>query len=211
MSGNPQHLAHAEQLLALLRSDFGLPRETRTVIAVAGESGSGKSVTAANLAAVLRAAGVGTAIIHQDNYFVRPPHTNHEYRLQVNLASVGPREVQLDLIQSQIAAFRAGAADVSAPVVNYPENRFDTQVLDFSLAQMLVVEGTYALLLDDTDIRIFLTATWEDTDERRRERNRDIDVPIIATILGMEHEIISRQRARADIIIDRDFRIMLPG
>ena len=61
------YMQHAERLLALLQSDFGVPRATRTVIAVAGESGSGKSVTAIDLAAVLTRAGIHTAIIHQDN------------------------------------------------------------------------------------------------------------------------------------------------
>jgi uridine kinase len=68
-----QFIERAEQLLTLLRTDFGIPRTTRTVIAVAGESGSGKSVTAIDLAAVLNRAGIGAAIIHQDDYFIRPP------------------------------------------------------------------------------------------------------------------------------------------
>ena len=46
------------------------------MIGVAGESGSGKSVTATALVAALDAAGVRTAIIHQDDYFLRPPRTN---------------------------------------------------------------------------------------------------------------------------------------
>lgn len=201
-----QFMERAERLLALLRSDFHLPRATRTVIAVAGESGSGKSVTAIDLAAVLNRAGIRTAIIHQDNYFVRPPRTNHEHRL-TDLGSVGPVEVQMDLIGEQIRAFRNGDAAVVAPVVDYPGNRFLTQVLDFSATEVAVVEGTFALFLDDTDIRIFLEATYEDSAERRRARNRDIDAPIIATILDIEHRIIAPQVERADIVISRTYEI----
>ena len=205
-----EYMQRAEKLLALLQSDFGVPRATRTVIAVAGESGSGKSVTAIDLAAVLDRAGIRSAIIHQDNYFVRPPRTNHEHRL-TDIGSVGPGEVQMDLIGEHMRAFRAGHAAVTAPVVDYPGNRFLTQQLDFSATDVLVVEGTYALFLDDTDIRIFLEATYADSAERRRARDRDPDAPIIATILDIEHRIIAPQVTRADIVISRTYDIARRG
>ncbi len=195
----------ADQLLALLRSDFDVPRAARTVIAVAGESGSGKSVTAIDLAAVLNDAGIATVIIHQDNYFVRPPRTNHEHRL-TDLGSVGPQEVQMDLIAANMKAFRAGAA-VTAPVVDYPGNRFLTQTLDFADTQVLVVEGTYALLLDGWDIGIFLLANYHDTAPRRKARNRDIDDPFVDQVLEIEHQLIAPQALRADVLLDRDFEI----
>jgi uridine kinase len=201
-----QFIERAEQLLTLLRTDFGIPRTTRTVIAVAGESGSGKSVTAIDLAAVLNRAGIGAAIIHQDDYFIRPPRTNHEHR-ERDITSVGPQEVQLDLIGQHIAEFRAGAAAITGPAVNYAENRFETRTIPLAGCNVLVVEGTYVLHLDDTDIRIFLEATYQDTVEARRERNRDIDAPFVQQVLQIEHGIIARQRARADIVISRDYRI----
>jgi uridine kinase len=195
----------ADSLLALLRSDFGFPRATRSVIAVAGESGSGKSVTAIDLVTVMTAAGIKSEIIHQDNYFIRPPRTNHEHRLQ-DLTSVGPHEVQLDLIREHMRAFRAGDA-VDSPVVDYPGNRFVSQRLDFAQTAVLVVEGTFALLIGGQDIGVFLRATWQDTAGRRKARNRDIDDPIIDTILGIEHDIIAPQADLADILLDRDFEI----
>lgn len=197
----------ADALLALLRRDFGIPRTARTVIAVAGESGSGKSVTATDLASALNDAGIRTAIIHQDNYFVRPPRTNHEFRL-TDLSSVGPQEVQMDLIQEQMRAFRAGEV-VSAPIVDYAGNRFLSELLDFSGADVLVVEGTYALRLDGVDIAVFLEATWKDTEGRRKARNRDIDDPFVDQVLDIEHRLIAPQRARADILLDRDYNIAL--
>ena len=197
----------ADALLALLRRDFGIPRTARTVIAVAGESGSGKSVTASDLASALNDAGIRTAIIHQDNYFVRPPRTNHEFRL-TDLSSVGPQEVQMDLIQEQMRAFRAGEV-VSAPIVDYAGNRFLSELLDFSGADVLVVEGTYALRLDGVDIAVFLEATWKDTEGRRKARNRDIDDPFVDQVLDIEHRLIAPQRARADILLDRDYNIAL--
>lgn len=184
----------------------GLLDGRRLVVGVAGESGSGKSTAASDLAAALSARGVRSAVIHQDNYFVRPPRTNHAFRLQ-DLGAVGPHEVQLDLIAEHVAAFRRGDVRVTAPRVNYPENRFDEEIRDFSAIQVLVVEGTYVLMLDGLDVRVFLEATHEDTHERRMARNRDIWEPVIDTILGIEHRLIAPQAERAHWIIDRSFRL----
>jgi uridine kinase len=43
--------------------------------------GSGKSMTATGLARELTTTGIATELIHQDDWFFRPPRTNHEYRL----------------------------------------------------------------------------------------------------------------------------------
>ncbi len=177
----------------------------RLVIGVAGESGSGKSTAAAQLADLLNARGIPTAFINQDNYFIRPPRTNHEFRLQ-DLANVGPHEVQLGLIGEHIEAFRAGAT-ITAPEVNYPDNRFERTTRDFAGLQVLIVEGTYMLMLDGLDVRVFLQATHRDTHERRMARNRDIWEPIIDTILDIEHRLIAPQADRAHWLIDREFHL----
>ena len=200
------HLALARSLSSMLREIVALGPDGRTVIAIAGESGSGKSITATALAHVLSADGLPTVVLHQDDYFLRPPRANHEHRC-ADLASVGPHEVDLALLASHLTAFRAGLADVAAPRVDYPSDSFLTWRLDFSRAVVLVVEGTYVLHLDDIDIEIFLEATHRDTAERRRRRNRDVDAPIIDRILAIEHELIAPQASRARIVIDRDFTI----
>lgn len=196
----------ASTLLRRLTATRGITPSARPVIGIAGESGSGKSVTALALVSALREAGYHPAVLHQDDYFLRPPRTNHEYRL-LDLAHVGPHEVDLRRLASHIAAFRARERQVPLPRVDYPGNRFDTEVTDFGDSDVLVVEGTYVLQLADLDARIFLCATHEDTAERRRVRARDVDAPVMNDILSIEHALISPQAKRADIVIDRDFRI----
>lgn len=201
---DPLNTTAVTQLVQQLANDGWLDGRP-LVIGVAGESGSGKSTAAEQLAQLLNARGVPTAFINQDNYFIRPPRTNHEFRLQ-DLANVGPHEVQLSLIAEHIAAFRKGAT-VTAPQVNYPANRFDSAARSFAGLQALIVEGTYVLMLDDLDVTVFLQATHRDTHERRMTRNRDIWEPIIDTILDIEHRLIAPQADRADWLIDREFHL----
>ena len=196
-----------QQLLSVLNVRWRSNTTQRRVVGVAGESGSGKSMTADGLARACNDAGLRALVLNQDNYFFLPPRTNHEHRIE-SLDNVGVHEVNLALIASHIAAFRAGASDVVAPLVDYPGNRFMTQTFNFAKFELLIVEGTYVLQLDDLDVRIFLEATHEDTQERRRIRNRDIDAPIVAQLLAIEHEIIARQAAVADVLIDSDFQLI---
>jgi uridine kinase len=202
----PEYSVLAESLRLLLERDFAVGRGGRVVVGVAGESGSGKSVTAASLARALTAAGVPTGVLHQDDYFVRPPRTNHEHRLR-DLGAVGPHEVDLARLAEHVAAFRAGRDAVDGPLVDYPGDRFVTQRHDFAGLAVLVVEGTYVLTLPDLDVRVFLEATHEDTRARRLARARDVDDPIIDVILGIEHARIAPQAAVADVFIDRDFTV----
>ena len=202
----PNAAALARALASLAIDHLRLPRPDRIVIAIAGESGSGKSVTATGLAQQLGAAGIRATVLHQDDYFILPPRTNHEHRL-LDLANVGPHEVDLPRLQSHVDAFRAGARAIEGPAVDYPGNRFVTRHHDWSNVQVLIVEGTYVFRLRDLDLRVFLEATHEDTRERRRVRNRDIDAPIIDEILTIEHALIAPQSALADIVIDHDFVI----
>jgi uridine kinase len=192
--------------LARLVVERGLTARVRSVVGVAGESGSGKSVTAASLARELGAMGHAALVLHQDDYFVLPPRANHLAR-ERDIGHVGPREVNLALMQSHVEAFRAGADGVDAPAVDYAADRFDTRHIDFGGVAVLVVEGTYVLTLDDLDLRILLEATYADTRDRRRARARDVDAPFVEQVLAIEHEIIARQAARADLIVDRQFAI----
>ena len=200
-----RHLTFARSLADLLDAELGLGRVSRPVVAIAGESGSGKSITATALAEVLRERGRRVVVLYQDDYFVRPPRVNHEHRC-VDLGSVGPQEVNLALLAAHVAAFRA-SRDATGPRVDYASDSFTTRELPLANADVLVVEGTYVLQLADADIRIFLEATHEDTAERRRLRNRDVDAPIVDQVLAIEHTLIAPQAERAHVLIDANFAI----
>lgn len=206
----PEFAATANELLRHLEPVLSAPRPGGPVIAVAGESGSGKTVTAVALARALEERGLETAILHQDDYFRLPPRVNHEHRRE-SLEHVGPHEVNLALMQQHIADFRARRSDVDAPLVDYPTDRFLTRRLDFSATGALVVEGTYVLMLDDLDARIFLEATHDDTRQRREARARDVHEPFVDDVLRLEHQLIAPQAERAELILDRDFRIRARG
>lgn len=200
----PEYAASARALLALLDGALGLVSRQRPVIGVAGESGSGKSATAASLARELTVAGRPAVVLHQDDFFHLPPRRNHARR-EEDIAWVGPGEVNLELIESAIDAFHTGTDVVTLPSVDYEADRFDARRVSFGDVRVLVVEGTYALRLAALDVRIFLEATYADTRVRRKARARDVDSPFVERVLAIEHEIVARQFEVADVVLDRTF------
>jgi len=197
-----EYAAVADALMAKL-AERGLLARERIVIGVAGESGSGKSVTAMSLSRALEAAGHRALVLHQDDYFHLPPRANHAAR-EADISWVGPSEVNLALLQAHVSAFREGR-DVDAPLTNYAADQFDSHRVEFAGVSVLIVEGTYVLGLEDLDVRIFLEATYADTIERRRARARDVDSPFVERVLAIEHGLIAPQSASADLIVDRAF------
>ncbi len=201
-------IALAESLAHVLATRLSLRvGSARTVLAVAGESGSGKSTTALSLACALERAKLTTIVLHQDDYFLRPPATNHAHRA-ADIGSVGPQEVDFALLSEHAAAFRRGDRVSNAPRVDYPGNRFIAHEIDFARAAVLVIEGTYVLAHVAADVRIFLKATYRDTLGRRRARNRDIDSPFVEEVLAIEHVMVAAQSSLADIVIEANGAIV---
>ena len=199
----PEYAKLAQRLVAILVERGVLARE-RVVIGVAGESGSGKSVTATSLARALEAEGHEALVLHQDDYFHLPPRANHAAR-ERDITRVGPGEVNLALLQSHVAAYRNGSTRIDKPSANYPADRFDVDHVDLRDVKVLLLEGTYVVALTDLDIRIFMEATSADTLARRRSRARDVDSPFVERVLVIEHEVIAKQAALADVVVDIHF------
>jgi len=185
-----------------------LPNHQRLVITVAGESGSGKSETAAALAEALGRRGVDSVVFQQDDYFVYPPKSNDRARRD-DIDWVGPGEVRLDLLDEHLQAFRDGATRLTKPLVRYAEDRIDSETIDLHGFEVAIAEGTYTTLLSAADVHVFIDRTWEQTRAHREKRSRDaaeLD-PFIDRVLAIEHEIISAHKAQADLVVDPDYEV----
>jgi mannosylfructose-phosphate synthase len=192
---------------ALLNEILSSPK--RYVITIAGESGSGKTEIARELSRFLSLKGIRNFTLHQDDYFRLPPKTNYAARRE-DISLVGPKEVKLDLLNSHIASFRASnAVKIRKPLVFYRQDRIKSEVFSTDGIRVLIIEGTYATLLKGVDKKVFLLPDYKDTRKNRLARKRDrIDV-FDNKILAIEHSVISRHSALADIIVKKDYRLDL--
>jgi uridine kinase len=180
--------------------------QKRIGISIAGESGSGKSETAAALAEVLAEHGVASVIFQQDDYFILPPKSNDRARRD-DIGWVGPQEVKLDLMDEHVREFLGGAKTIEKPLVIYEDDSVTTEVMEIAEARVAIAEGTYTTLLDSVTHRAFIDRDYTQTRKHREKRNRntsELDA-FIDRVLEIEHGIISSHKARADIIIDADY------
>lgn len=174
-----------------------LPAGARRIIAIAGESGTGKTT----LADRLRAAHPASVVLHLDDYYRLAPRANHAARLE-DPGRVGPGEVRLDLLADHVTAFRRGATAVAAPAVDRARDRIGQRRVSFDGADLLIVEGTWALRLPDADLRVFIDGDWRQTHERRMARARDLIDDSTAGVLDTEHRLLRADRRRADLVVD---------
>ena len=182
-----------------------IPRiKGRFTVAVAGESGAGKSEVAWEIDRYLKDRGIPAGILQQDDYFVFPPKTNHEMR-RINLAQVGPFEVKLDFLSSNLRSFKRGESPIYKPLVIFDEDRITDEELDVADWRVLIAEGTYTSTLKFVDFRVFIDRDYHQTLEARKKRARDKFEPFVLEVLEREHGIISKHKALADAVIDESF------
>jgi len=195
-----------DKLISRLRQDSILGREL-SVIAICGESGSGKSITASCLKKGLADLGIESAILHQDNYYKLPPKDNHERR-KADLDWVGINEVRIDLLQQHISDYKSGCHRINRPIVDYLNNRFIEEELDLKNTSILIVEGVYAFLLDKLDYKIFIARSYIDTKNDRKKRTRESYDPFVESVLQIEHQIITKLGENSDLSISKDYLLL---
>lgn len=180
----------------------------RQAITIAGESGSGKSETAAALKEALAGSDIHALVLQQDDYFVYPPRSNDAARRR-NIDWVGPGEVRIDLMDEHLKAFLHGAEVIEKPLVIYERDAVEAENFDCADAQVMIAEGTYTTLLKSAHWRVFIARDWQQTRahrEKRRRNDSELD-PFIDQVLSIEHDIISEHRALADFVIEADYSV----
>lgn len=204
-----EHRTAAQRLLPYV-SETHARSGGRLALALGGESGAGKSELAVALAGLLEADGTPVVMLQQDDYFVYPPETNAAMRRR-DLAHVGLQEVRLDLLDSHIGAFLAGAKKITKPLVVYQEDRITEESLNLKGTKVLIAEGTYTISLSSPQMRVHIERTYHDTKESRAIRGREAQDDHLEQVLAIEHEVISRLGGRADLVVTRDWHVLPVG
>ncbi len=178
----------------------------RFTMTVAGESGSGKSETGQALADALAERDIPAVVLQQDDYYVLPPRFNDAAR-RANFDWVGTTEVRISLLDSHLQAAQDGAESIVKPLVIYADNRIDEETISLEGIDVVIAEGVYTSLCEHVDRRIFIDRNRLETLQHRMTRGREDFDPFIEDVLTEEHEIISRHRSRADVIITRHYDV----
>lgn len=198
-----KHSQAAAQLLEIITQAPG----DKHVIAIGGESGSGKTEVAHELGCLLKEGGTPAKIMHIDNYYQVPPLRRTQWRKTHGLEKIGPGEYNWDLIRRNLEEFRADQDQVTMPCIDLLTDQVDTLQTSFRGLQYLIVEGLYAVQAD-ADLRALIDLTYQQTKDMQYERGKEPVNNFRWQVLEAEHQAVQSLRPLTDLLVTSDFQVV---
>jgi len=183
-------------------------KKDKFMIAISGESGSGKSELAHVIAKGLRKHGIMAKPIHIDNYYRIHPLKRTEWRKKHGIENVvGYGEYDWDAIYQNIGDFKNNRKS-TMPCVDLVTEQVDQLTTDFNGIDMLVIDGLYAIKTDGVDLRVFLELTYHETKKAQVVRGKEPQNEYRMAVLEQEHRMVQALKSRADILISKEYEVL---
>jgi uridine kinase len=183
-------------------------KKDKFIIAISGESGSGKSELAHVIAKGLRKHGIMAKPIHIDNYYRIHPLERTEWRKKNGIEKVvGYGEYDWDTIYRNIEDFKNNRKS-TMPCVDLVTEQIDQLTTDFYGIDMLVIDGLYAIKTEGTDLRVFLELTYHETKKAQVVRGKEPQNEYRMAVLEQEHKMVQALKPRADILISKEYEVL---
>lgn len=179
--------------------------EKRVLIAIGGESGSGKSELAHSLAKQLKEKNIYAKLIHTDDFYKVSPKSRTEWRKSHDIAKIGVEEYDWDEIIRVINAFQKKER-CEMPCVDLLTDQTDMLTTNFAEVQILILEGLYALHAK-TDIKIFIDLTFKETKKAQKLRGKEPQSKFRYKILKQEHSVIHSFKDNVDFIVNKAYSL----
>lgn len=183
----------------------------KMIIAISGESGSGKTELAHVLAKMLRKEGIIAKPLHIDNYYRILPLLRAEWRKNNGIdKSVGFTEYDWETIHKNLDDFRNDSVS-TMPCIDLVTEQVDQLTTDFKGVDMLIVDGLYAIKTEGVQLRIFIELTYHETKKAQVVRGKEPQNEYRMQVLEREHQVVQSLRTSADILVNMDYQVVIPG
>jgi len=183
-------------------------KKDKFMIAISGESGSGKSELAHVIAKGLRKHGIMAKPIHIDNYYRIHPLERTEWRKKNGIENVvGYGEYDWDMIYRNIDDFKNNRKS-TMPCVDLVTEQIDQLTTDFTGIDMLVIDGLYAIKTGGVDLRVFLELTYHETKKAQVVRGKEPQNEYRMAVLEQEHRMVQALKPTADILISKEYEVL---
>jgi uridine kinase len=197
------HKKAAEQLISHLDNLSG----NKIVLAIGGESGSGKTEIAHEVAIVLKSRNTPAKVMHIDNYYLTSPTERTTWRKEHGLESIGFTEYDWNGINRNINEFREDAEQVTMPCIDLLTDQEDFLSTSFKGLKYLVIEGLYAIQAE-ADLKVLIDLTYLETKKAQFERGKEEPNEYRWQVLQREHEVVQSIRSRADLLVSKEYIIL---
>lgn len=181
----------------------------KVVLAIGGESGSGKSEIAHEIARALKKQGTPAKVMHIDNYYLTSPVERTPWRQEHGIESIGFTEYDWDTINRNISEFHKDQNRVSLPCIDLLTDQEDQLITSFKGLKYLIIEGLYAIQAA-AHLKVLIDLTYHETKKAQFERGKEPTNDYRWQVLQREHEVIKSLRPQADILVNKDFSVSPP-
>ena len=182
-------------------------RKPKMMVAISGESGSGKSELAHVIAKGLRKHGIMAKPLHIDNYYRIHPLERTEWRKTNGIQQVvGPGEYDWATITRNIREVKDGALS-TGPCVDLVTEQIDQLTTDYAGIDLLIIDGLYAIKVPDVDLRVFIELTYHETKKAQVVRGKEPQNEYRMQVLEKEHQEVQLLKPTADLFIGMNYEL----
>lgn len=186
-----------------------LKRKTnKFIVAISGESGSGKSELTHLVAKEMRKHNIFAKPVHIDNFYNTLPLERTEWRKRNGIEDVvGLDEYKWDEINTVINDFRNSRIS-SMPCVDLVTEQVDTLTTDFKDIEMLIIDGLYAINTKGVDLAVYIELTYHETKKAQKDRGKEPQNEYRMRVLEQEHKAALSIKHKADFFVNMEYKVV---
>jgi uridine kinase len=201
-----KHKKAAHQIVEHINTMTG----SKIVIAIGGESGSGKTELGHQVAYLLKNQKTPAKIMSIDNYYKTSPKERNPWRKAHGIDQIGYSEYNWNAINKTLLEFREDAQVAVMPCVDLLTDQEDFLTTSFRGIRFLVIEGLYAIQAE-ADLRVFIDLTYHDTKKAQIVRGKENFDEWRLQVLEQEHRVVRSLYPLADLIVTPEFEVVPAG
>jgi uridine kinase len=196
---------HRKAAQGVLKHLEGFSQE-KFVLAIGGESGSGKTEIAHVIARSLKELGTPAKVMHIDNYYLTSPENRTSWRQEHGLESIGYTEYNWEIINKNLDEFQNDADKVIMPCIDLLTDQEDQLITSFKGLKYLIIEGLYAIKAP-ANLKVLINLTYHDTKKAQYQRGKEPTDEFRWQVLEREHQVVQSLRPQADLLVLKDFTV----
>lgn len=178
------------------------------IVAISGESGSGKSELTHLVAKEMRKHGIFAKPIHIDNFYNTLPLERTKWRIDNGIENVvGLGEYKWDDINRVISDFK-NSRKSSMPCVDLVTEQIDTLTTDFDGVDMLIIDGLYAINTEGIDLAVYIELTYRETKKAQKDRGKEPQNEYRMRVLEQEHKAALSIKHKANLFVNMDYKVV---
>ncbi len=182
-------------------------KKDKYIVAISGESGSGKTELAHVLAKLLKQEGIRAKHMHSDDYYKILPAERTAWRKTHGVENIGLTEYDWETIYKNMQEFKAGKEAVM-PCIDIVTDQVDTLITNFKDVHMLIFDGLYAIETEGVDLRVFIELTYHETKKAQVVRGKEPQTEFRMQVLQREHEVVQSLKPLADLLVNMEYNVV---